>query len=104
MKKSYYIAIDFDGTIVKNAYPKIGRIRPSVIKMIKKRVNELKKDCNVKLILWTCRHGNELLEAIDICKKFDIQFFAVNSNPDFETGSRKIFANEYWDDRAVEIS
>ena len=35
MRKSLLIAVDFDGTIVEDAYPKIGKPKPFAIETIK---------------------------------------------------------------------
>jgi hypothetical protein len=56
-----------------------------------------------RLILWTFRHGKELQEAIDYCKKRGVEFYAVNKNYPEEkfdgSISRKINADLYIDDR-----
>lgn len=91
-------AIDFDGTIVKNKYPFIGETIPFAIETIK-----LMQKNNYKIILWTCRHGKELSDAINFLSENGIYPNAVNENVD-ETKfmlSRKIYADEYIDDRSV---
>ena len=59
-----------------------------------------------KLILWTNRKGERLAEAVMWCAERGIAFDAVNENlPEvverFGGDTRKVFANEYLDDRAV---
>lgn len=49
------IAVDFDGTIVENAYPSIGKEKLFAFSTLK----ELEKR-GAKLILWTFRTGKEL--------------------------------------------
>ncbi len=95
------IAIDFDGTLCVNAYPEIGEPIHRVIEKAKKRKAE-----GAGLILWTCREGERLQNAIDWCKQQGLEFDAVNESlPEwlemFGTAPRKIGATEYWDDRAV---
>jgi hypothetical protein len=96
------IAIDFDGTLCENAWPEIGKPIWKTISKAKKR--RKKGD---KLILWTCREGKELQEAIDWCAKWNLKFDAVNENLPESLSlyggreSRKIGADEYWDDKAV---
>ena len=58
------------------------------------------------LILWTCRVGKELEEAVEFCKKGGVEFYGVNENFDGEINSskgegvvRKIDADIYIDDR-----
>lgn len=95
------IAVDFDGTLCKSKWPDIGD--PNY-KLIKYLIDEQK--AGSKIILWTCRCGKYLNNAIDWCKDRGLYFDAVNSNLDehtelFENDSRKIFANVYIDDRAM---
>ena len=94
------IAIDFDGTIVEDAYPKIGKPMIFAFDTMKKLQNE-----GHRLILWTCRNGRKLQEAVDFCEANGIEFYAVNKNyPDEEFDgkiSRKIHADLFIDDRNV---
>ena len=64
------------------------------------------KENGTALILWTCRAGERLGEAVAWCAGFGLTFDAVNANlPErlahFKTESRKVSADEYWDDAAV---
>lgn len=92
------IAVDFDGTIVKHKYPRIGKEIPFATATLKK----LQKKGH-RLILWTARHGSELEDAVDFCRKKGVEFYAINKNypeEEFqETVSRKIVADLYIDDR-----
>lgn len=95
------IAVDFDGTIVENDYPGIGKPLPYAFEVLK----QLQKDGH-RLILWTFRFGRELHQAVDFCKKHGLEFYAVNKSfPDevFERKimSRKINAEIFIDDRNV---
>lgn len=99
------IAIDFDGTIVENAYPRIGKpmlFAFETIKALQKKEHQL--------ILWTYREGNSLKEAVDFCEENGVTFYAVNhSYPEegqeykhfFDKISRKIDADVFIDDRNV---
>lgn len=94
------IAIDFDGTIVTNAFPHIGKLMPNA----KDVISKLKRDGNI-IILWTCREGKNLEKALDFCKEIGIEFDAINENYKylpFNT-SNKIYADYYIDDRAKEV-
>ena len=73
--KHLIIAIDFDGTIVEDAYPKIGKPLLFSIETIKKLQSE-----GHRLILWTYRTGKRLKEAVEFCKKEGIEFYAVNKS------------------------
>lgn len=96
----YKIAVDFDGTIVENRYPKIGKPLPFAFETLKAMQA---KGCT--LILWTCREGLLLAEAVEFCKKNGVEFYAVNQNHPEEVPlgayPRKIDANYYIDDRAL---
>jgi hydroxymethylpyrimidine pyrophosphatase-like HAD family hydrolase len=97
---SKVIAVDFDGTIVEHAYPKIGKEMLFAFATLK----ELQKKGH-KLILWTIRTGDLLDEAVDYCKKNGVEFYAVNKNyPEEELTSnvsRKLNADIFIDDRNV---
>ena len=95
------IAIDFDGTLCTNEYPEIGRPIMIVINAAKKRQAD---GCG--LILWTCREGKLLEDAISWCRDHGLEFDAVNESlPEwkemFVNDPRKVGATEYWDDRSV---
>ncbi|WP_339611368.1 hydrolase [uncultured Planktosalinus sp.] len=98
--KSLTIAIDFDGTLVENQYPKMGKPVLFAFETLKQLQEE-----GHRLILWTYRHGSELDEAVEFCKQKGIIFYAVNKSfPEEEfdaTQSRKILADIYIDDRNI---
>ncbi|MEC9488953.1 MAG: hypothetical protein UMV23_05685 [Halanaerobium sp.] len=94
------IAVDFDGTLVRDAFPDIGELRSEVVR----RIKEEKEKGNI-IIIWTCRDGEYLKRAVDYLKEHGVPFDYVNENyPElgFAT-SNKIYADEYWDDRAVQL-
>ena len=93
------IAIDFDGTLCENKWPNIGEPNTELINYLKE---ESKKGS--RLILWTCRVGSKLKEAVEWSEKQGVYFDAINENlPEsvelFGSNTRKIFAHEYIDDR-----
>lgn len=94
------IAVDFDGTIVEDAYPKIGKPKIFAFETLKR----LQKDGH-RLILWSYRSGSRLAEAVAYCKSNGILFYAVNKSYPEEviddTKSRKIHADIFIDDRNV---
>ena len=93
------IAVDFDGTIVKHEYPRIGKEIPFAIDTLKR----LQKSPEYQLILWTVRQGVELQEAVDYCKNRGLEFYAVNSNYPEEQAEynepRKLKVDLFIDDR-----
>ena len=98
--KTYTIAVDFDGTLVEDKYPKIGKPILFAFDTLKKLQNN-----GHRLILWTYRKGSRLDEAVQFCKDQGIVFYAVNmSFPEeiFEPKySRKISADIFIDDRNI---
>ena len=96
------IAVDFDGTIVEDRYPAVGPFPP-------RRgggAARLRREGYV-LVLWTCRTGRSLAEAVKACAEAGIRFEAVNSNLRCRVvahgGSdpRKVGADLYIDDRGL---
>ena len=93
------IAVDFDGALCENKWPEIGEPNKELIAYLKKH-----QEAGDKLILWTCRVGEILKNAIDWSAEQGLIFDAVNENlPEvlewMGGDTRKIFANEYIDDR-----
>ena len=100
MRENLTIAVDFDGTIVENRYPEIGKPILFAVETLLKLQEE-----GHNLILWTYRTGISLDEAVYFCRKKGIYFYAVNkSYPEeiFDTSlSRKIQADYFIDDRNI---
>lgn len=98
------IAVDFDGCLCEaNKWPEIGRPNIPVIEELIRLRNS-----GVKLILFTCREGESLANAVRWCESYGLDFDEVNENLQernemFGANSRKISADEYWDDRAVVV-
>lgn len=99
-REQQIIAVDFDGTLCEDAYPEMGEPNLSLIQILR----DLKRQGR-QLILWTCRCGQELEEAVHWCRKFELEFDAVNQNvPEnikkYGTDTRKVYADLYLDDKA----
>ena len=99
MRKSLLIAVDFDGTIVEDAYPKVGKAKTFAIETIKMLQND-----GHRIILWTYRHGRALKEAHQFMIDSGIEPYAVNRSYPEEAShpsdvSRKINADLFIDDR-----
>jgi len=97
------IAVDFDGCLATCDFPKIGAA-------IQKTIDRLKSEQSggAKVILWTCRQRGYLNAAVEWCARHGVYFDAVNKNlpevsAEFGGDSRKIYADEYWDDCAVRM-
>ena len=99
-RNNLIIAVDFDGTIVEDEYPKIGVAQLFAFETLRKLQSE-----NYRLILWTYRSGSKLKEAVTFCKENGIEFYAVNKSfPEEEFNekySRKINADIFVDDRNI---
>ena len=94
------IAVDFDGTIVRHRYPKIGEELPFATEPLRMLIRE-----GHRLILWTVREGKLLDEAIEWCRDRGVEFYAINRDfPEEDaTGSgfsRKLKADLFIDDRS----
>ena len=101
--KNKIIAIDFDGTLCVHAFPEIGEPKLEIIAQAKEEQQH-----GARLILWTCRRDEALKTALEWCARRGLYFDAINENlPDviraFGCDTRKIYADEYWDDRAVMV-
>ena len=99
LKPAKIIAVDFDGTLCENKWPEIGAANEELIWYLRERQAE-----GDKLILWTCRVDDMLRKAVEWCYDYGLIFNAVNENlpeiiDNFGSDTRKIFANEYIDDR-----
>ena len=99
MKK--VIAVDFDGTLCKSEWPKIGEPNRELIAQL---IEEQKN--GAVIILWSCRANRLLREAINWAKDLGLRFDYVNRNtPEriklYKGDSRKISADIYIDDRSA---
>ena len=91
------VAVDFDGTLsLDSQYPNIGRFNTHLYEALMKL-----KGIGWSIVLWTCREGKELKEAVEWCKMNGLEFDAINENPpEVSFKSRKVVADMYIDDRA----
>jgi hydroxymethylpyrimidine pyrophosphatase-like HAD family hydrolase len=101
-ENSKLIAVDFDGTIVEDMFPEIGKPKNFAFQTLKM----LQKEGH-RLILWTYRYGRKLDEAVKFCQENGIEFYAVNKSFPEEKlnereASRKINADIFIDDRNLQ--
>ena len=91
------IAIDFDGTCVKHAYPKIGE-DIGAVPVLKEMVKN-----GHQLVLNTMRSGRLLDEAVQWFKDNGIELSGANHTPGQATWteSPKVYAQLYIDDAAL---
>lgn len=93
-------AVDFDGTLCRNAWPDIGEANMPLIERL-----ILARQSGVAVVLWTCREGEAQARAVLWCAGLGLFFDAVNRNvPErvamFGQDSRKLSADLYIDDKA----
>ena len=72
--KKLVIGLDFDGTVVKSAYPKIGKpkfLSLPILRWLMQRHT---------VVLWTCRSGQHLDDALRWCRDNGLRFEFVNCN------------------------
>lgn len=94
MNHNNIIAVDFDGTITTaTPYPITGEVRPEAVRVLKRLQGEL----NYKLLLWTCREGKDLQQAITLLAEQGLYFDYVNTI-DWQT-SRKPLVKCVIDDK-----
>lgn len=94
------IAVDFDKTLADTDATKIHAPNMKLINyLIDRREN------GDKIILWTCREGERLKQAVKWCMEQGLEFDAINDNlpwlKRFGLNPRKIAADYYIDDAAV---
>lgn len=95
------IAVDFDGTLCASAYPDIGAPNIPLIDLL---IARRRNGCRV--LLWTCRAGEQLEAAVAWCRMLGLEFDAVNENlPEinelFGGDGRKIYADVYLDNKSA---
>ena len=96
------LAIDFDGTIVEDQFPGIGKMVPGA----KEAINELYA-MGYEIIIWTSRTHIRMLEAVEWLAKNGIKYHRINESSPANlrmygnVDSRKIFADMYIDDRGL---
>lgn len=93
------IAVDFDGTLCESCYPAIGAPLSGAVASMRR----LKAEGHY-IIIWTCRTGELLKEAINWLLAEGIPFDRVNDhNPaniaKYGDGGPKIYADVYIDDK-----
>ncbi len=97
--KPIVIAIDFDGTCVKHAYPLIGDDIGA------QRVLKALVDAGHELVIWTMRHGSTKMEALEWFRRNGINVSVDDDHfvKQTWTKSSKLFVNLYIDDAALGI-
>ena len=94
-------AVDFDGTLSFGRFPGVGEPNENLFRFL----NE-EKERGARLILYTCRRGDDLAVAVEYCRDHGLEFEFINENlPElielYGGDTRKINADFYIDDKAV---
>ena len=91
---SLIVALDYDDTLVQGQYPEYGEFNEDVLKQAL-----LCTKLGVEVILWTCRDGKPLEEAIQRCNSEGLYFVSHNKN----APSQDAYAKYHWDESKGEI-
>jgi hypothetical protein len=95
----FVLAVDFDGTVVKHKYPKVGTDLPLAVGYLRKFV-----DLGAAIVLSTMRGDAEthLDAAVKWFADREIPLYGVNRNPEQGwTTSPKVDCHAIIDDRAI---
>ena len=101
------IAVDFDGTLFEEAeFPNYGK--PNLL-LIQDCIDRRKR--GDKIILWTSRCNDGFVPgaldmAVEACKKYGLEFDAVNDNVQetidkYKVNGMKVYADIYIDDHSL---
>ena len=94
------IAVDFDQTLADTDATKIYSSNTELINYLIDRRNN-----GDKVILWTCREGSRLDQAVEWCKQQGLELDAVNDNLPglklFGLNPRKVAVDLYIDDMSA---
>ena len=95
------VSVDFDGTIVEDGFPGIGKIK----KGAKEYINKMYDD-GYNILINTCRTGGYEGDAENFLRRSGINYHYINNNlPSsieyFKQDCRKLSADVYIDDRCL---
>jgi len=93
--------VDFDGTVVRHLYPRVGAPVPHAIELMKEYTNLY----NVGWILDTMRSGELLEEAVKYIESKGLKLYGVGINPTQHewTDSTKAYGVYRWDDNCAGV-
>ena len=102
-RKITVVAVDFDDSIAYTHYPTIIKPLPHAMDVLRVLMN----DPYTVLILWTCREGEYLQQALDFCELYGIKFDYINENCKrnldlYTVDCRKVSADIYIDDKSYQ--
>lgn len=99
--RAFTLAVDFDGTVVEHQFPRVGPDIPFAAHCLRQLVDEH----GIRIVLWTCRSGTYLDDAVRWFAERDIPLWGVNANLEQHawSSSPKAFAHLYVDDMALGV-
>ena len=93
------IAVDFDGTLFRDAFPAVGEVMPGAVDAMRALHR-----AGHYIIIWTCRYGDRLVDAVNALAAHGIPFDRINDHNlenvakyGGESG-KKVYAHVYIDD------
>lgn len=94
-------AVDYDGTLnragfYKNDSTELHRLDKDIIEFMR-----LVKEEGHNITVWTCRSGFHIEKMRRVLDENEVPYDYINEYPPFDTGSPKIVADFYIDDRGV---
>jgi hypothetical protein len=97
MRRKNILGLDFDGTVVRHAYPDVGGDIGAIPWLKHLRAH------GVKIVLNTMRSGPHLEAAVTWLNDNSIDLYGANNNPAQKhwTSSPKVYAHVYLDDAAL---
>lgn len=100
--KGKVIAVDFDRTLTQSetVFPELSTPNYQLVR----KLREWSKENTI--IIWTSRSGKHIEPMIEYLLYHDIPFHYINDNPlnPYIPQSRKLFADVYIDDKAVNLN
>ncbi len=102
-EKTYW-AVDIHGTMILPNY-QAGNIPKQFYPFAKEALQEISKQKDICLILYTCSHPHEIVEYLAYFNSLDIHFQYVNKNPeaentDYGNYTDKLYFNVLFEDKA----
>ena len=107
----FVLAVDYDDTLFSGGIEAEGTAKEEIINKVKEF-----KENGAEIVLWTCREGIGLKEAVKKCKEVGLEFDSINENSPsvvkyimgkekegWTLASRKILADFYLDDKAFNL-
>jgi hydroxymethylpyrimidine pyrophosphatase-like HAD family hydrolase len=88
------LALDLDGTVLHDRFPEFGKPIEGMLDQL-----HALRAIGWKIAIWTCRTDTAKIKAA--LELHGVPFDFINENPLYDTGSRKIHADVYLDDKAL---